>query len=134
MWEVWQGGECCHLPGSIQMKRKQDQSCGQICELKSFFHRRNKMTLMTLRCTSKFSLSSMRASRQKRPRMDLMEGGNSLLSPLSEIQSFQIFWWPDSVGSDLRPRDVRSARFFSLGDNLAFSLPAELSPILASWS
>ena len=36
MWEVWQGGECCHLPGSIQMKRKQDQSCGQICELNLF--------------------------------------------------------------------------------------------------
>ena len=36
MWEVWQGGECCHLPGSIQMKVKQDQSCGQIYELNIF--------------------------------------------------------------------------------------------------
>ena len=81
VWEVWQGGECCHLPGSIQMEIKQDQSCGQICEL-NLFHRRNKMTQMTLRCMSKFSLSSTRVSRQKRPRMDLMEGRNSSLSPL----------------------------------------------------
>ena len=28
----------------------------------------------------------------------------------------QIFWWTDGVSSDLRPGDVRSARFFSLGD------------------
>ena len=81
VWEVWQGGECCHLPGSIQMEIKQDQSCGQICEL-NLFHRRNKMTQMTPRYMSKFSSSSTRVSRQKRPRMDLMEGRNSLLSPL----------------------------------------------------
>ena len=81
VWEVWQGGECCHLPGSIQMEIKQDQSCGQICEL-NLFHRRNKMTQMTPRYMSKFSSSSTRVSRQKRPRMGLMEGRNSSLSPL----------------------------------------------------
>ena len=32
--------------------------------------------------------------------------------------SFQIFWRPDSVGPDLRSRDVRSARFFSLSNLL----------------
>ena len=40
------------------------------------------MTLMMLRCMSKFLSSSMRVSRQKRLRMDLMEGRTVILPPL----------------------------------------------------
>ena len=81
--------------------------------------RRSKMTLTTLKCMSKFLSNSMRVLRQRRQRMDLT-GGTYLLFFFCESLhlSFQIFWRPDSFGPDLRSRDVRPARFFSISNLL----------------
>ena len=128
VWKVWQGGKCCHLPGKSIDGEKTKVVALTFNPNPSFF-RKNKMTPMTLRCMSKFLWSSTRALRQKRPRMDLMEGKRFLFCTYSN-ESFQIFWRSDSVCSDLWSRDVWSARFLSLG-NIAFSLSAELSLIMA---
>merc|ERR1712080_577435 len=50
------------------------QECGKYGKVENVSSiRRNKMTLMTLRCMSKFLLSSTRVLRRKRPRMAWME-------------------------------------------------------------
>ena len=81
VWKVWQGGKCCHLPGKSIDGEKTKVVALTFNPNPSFF-RKNKMTPMTLRCMSKFLWSSTRALRQKRPRMDLMEGKRFLFCTL----------------------------------------------------